>query len=163
VGVLSAYLLFGPTTRFSVSVLERLPGFRWGTKSGEVESFLREWKRLIASDVRSIPLVIYCVVDQIILTLILFFAVHAFGGSLAFSQASPILLLVVLSSILPFSLGGIGITEGAYALAFSLVGLNPGLGLLVAILLRILSVVPSLLGGWFFLRSIKPSVSAVHT
>ncbi len=57
--------------------------------------------------------------------------------------------LVLLLQILPISLGGIGIREGAYAYLFSLYNLPPEQGVLIGALFFSQMVLFAVIGGWF--------------
>lgn len=65
--------------------------------------------------------------------------------------------LIALISSLPISLNSIGLTEGAYVLLFSSVGVPPAECFAVALLARILQILLSSVGGVFFLASSGPS------
>jgi glycosyltransferase 2 family protein len=55
--------------------------------------------------------------------------------------------LITVSTMLPISLGGIGVQEGAFAYFFSLAGMPLAGALALSLLLRVLSIVASLPGG----------------
>lgn len=59
--------------------------------------------------------------------------------------------LITVFTMLPISLGGIGVQEGAFAYFFSLVGMSLAGALALSLLLRVLSIVASLPGGLFSL------------
>jgi uncharacterized protein (TIRG00374 family) len=63
--------------------------------------------------------------------------------------------LITVSTILPISLGGIGVQEGAFAYFFSLVGMPLAGALALSLLLRVLSIVASLPGGLLSLSQEK--------
>ena len=58
--------------------------------------------------------------------------------------ATPIIMLIMN---IPLSVGNIGLMEFAYAEVFTLMGYSPALGLSVAILMRIKSLVDGAMGG----------------
>ena len=151
--ILIALVIFGPALPFLIRLMSRLPGFRWRADAGEMSRFQKHWKMITGSGSRMAGLALYCFVDQLILILILYLTIHSMGFSVAFWQISPISLMVALSAVLPFSLGGLGVAEGAYMLAFTAVGLTPELGFLVALLIRSLGLVPAMVGGLLFLRT----------
>lgn len=63
--------------------------------------------------------------------------------------------LISLISSFPISLNSIGLTEGAYVLLFSSVGVPPEESFAVALLARCLQIILSSVGGAFFLKSSK--------
>ena len=64
---------------------------------------------------------------------------------------------------LPFSLNGLGLREGAYLFLLGLIGITPEKGIAFGLLLFLIVVVDSLIGGVLFLmkRSPKPSADAL--
>ncbi len=152
-GFLIALVIFGPALTIFIRLMSRLPGFRWRADAGEMSRFQKQWKTITGSGGRIAGLTLFCFVDQFILILILYLTIHSMGFSVAFWQISPILLMVGLSAVFPFSLGGLGVAEGAYVLAFTAVGLTPELGFLVAMLIRTLGLIPAMVGGLLFLRA----------
>lgn len=60
--------------------------------------------------------------------------------------------LAQFASLLPLSIAGLGIEEGALVYFFSLIGASPAKILAMAILSRILNIISVLPGGWLYLR-----------
>jgi len=58
--------------------------------------------------------------------------------------ATPIIMLIMN---IPLSIGNIGLMEFAYSEVFVLMGYSPALGLSVAILMRLKSLIDGLMGG----------------
>lgn len=67
---------------------------------------------------------------------------------------------ILLMSMLPVSINGIGLWESSFVLFFSLLGIPSSLALSAALLLRLRSLIVSALGGVFYLQGEKPTVSA---
>lgn len=153
IAVLAGVLVLGPGPRLLGAVMRRLPGLGADRHLDEVERFRSYWLQLSSSPSRIAVLAGYCLASQMILIVTLWFATRALGSALGFSQASPILLFVGLSAVIPLSLGGLGILEGAFAIAFALGGSRPELGLLVALLLRVVGLVPAAAGGILYLKA----------
>jgi hypothetical protein len=147
------WLATGPGPALLASLVQRLPGLAGRAASArEVERFRGFWRDLLGDRRRLAGAAAFSIVSQLQLILTLWLAVRAFGGRLDPAQAAPILLFASLSAVIPLSLGGIGILEGAFALAFALAGSRPELGLLVSLLLRVVGWVPALAGAFFYLR-----------
>jgi uncharacterized protein (TIRG00374 family) len=67
---------------------------------------------------------------------------------------------LLLISRIPISLDGIGIQEGAAAFLFSRFGLPPEAGLALGVTTRVLNLLATTPGLWFYLREPKPQVPA---
>ena len=63
-----------------------------------------------------------------------------------------ILGILQLASLLPISVGGLGVVEGAFVSAAGLVGIEPSLAALGAILMRMTAIVSGLFGFAIWLR-----------
>jgi len=80
-----------------------------------------------------------------------YFLFISLGIEIGFCQLFCIAPLITLISLLPISVNSLGLTEGAYVLMLSFVGVPPEKGLAVALLARILQVALSAMGGFFLL------------
>lgn len=82
--------------------------------------------------------------------------VNVYVSSLAFGTHVPISSLVVVVpvilviSMIPISLGGIGLQEWAYVFTFSAIGAGESLGLLVALLMRFKGIAYGAVGGLLY-------------
>ena len=82
--------------------------------------------------------------------------VNVYLGCLAFGVHMPMAKLflgvpmILVISMLPISIGGIGLSEWAYFFIFTKLGAAGSLGLLVALLMRVKAVVFGLLGGFLY-------------
>ena len=147
------WLATGPGPVFFGGLAQRLPGMAGRAASAEeVERFRGFWRDLLGDRRRLAGAAAFSLVSHLQLILTLWLAVRAFGGSLDPAQAAPILLFASLTAVIPLSLGGIGIQEGSFALAFALAGSRPELGFLVSLLLRVVGWVPALAGAFLYLR-----------
>jgi uncharacterized protein (TIRG00374 family) len=72
---------------------------------------------------------------------------RAFGASLSLTQAILVTPVILLISLLPFSLGGIGLSEWAYYFALGKYGISAESALSTALLMRLKNVLLGLLGG----------------
>lgn len=71
----------------------------------------------------------------------------AFGAAVSIASLAVIVPLILLISMLPLSIGGIGLQEWAYFFTFSQVGIAGTVGLSVALLMRLKGVVWGIFGG----------------
>ena len=74
-------------------------------------------------------------------------AARSVGADLSFSYALFLVLPVVLISIVPVSIAGWGIREGAMVAAFGYAGLSPGDGLIVSLLYGATYLAIGVIGG----------------
>ena len=72
---------------------------------------------------------------------------RAFGASLTLGEAVLVTPVILLISLLPFSLGGLGLSEWAYYFALGKYGISPEVALSTALLMRLKNVLLGLLGG----------------
>lgn len=93
------------------------------------------------------------VLNMVFLTL----ACHALGHSLVLGASvldtfTFFPIIIVLSAV-PLTPGGFGVREGLFVTLFGAVGVEPARAMLLSLLVYGVSLVWSLLGGWFFLAS----------
>lgn len=139
--------LLAPPPGLLARVVTRVPGLAaGGFYMGKVERFAARWRAISQKPGRILRLIGFSVLGQLSMILIVCLAAAALGGRISFWQASPIVLGGALSSLVPFTLGGLGVTEAAYALGFSLMGSHRELGFLAALLIRAICLLPALLG-----------------
>jgi hypothetical protein len=84
-------------------------------------------------------------------------------GPVAALLATPVILIV---SMFPVSIGGLGLSEGAYVFALGAYGLSPAVGLSTALLIRLKGILTGMAGGysaafgpWDTLREIRAAAS----
>ena len=83
---------------------------------------------------------------------------------LSFSQVLLIVPAVSIIGLLPFTINGIGLREGAYVVLLSQLGVSPADALAAALLYRIGVLLPSLVGGIFYmLQPTEKLVAQVST
>lgn len=95
------------------------------------------------------------VVGQGLLILRLFFIVRALVPDQSLLLLPIALSLASVLSSLPIAIGGIGLSEGGFALAFGLGAETAALGVSAALLMRLTSLVPSLIGWVLFMAERK--------
>jgi len=74
----------------------------------------------------------------------------AFNSPITFSAALIITPIVMIVTMLPISIGGIGLAEGAYYFTFVRMGLTGAAGLSVALLLRAKALFAGVIGGLYY-------------
>ncbi|RMH69097.1 MAG: UPF0104 family protein [Gemmatimonadetes bacterium] len=97
-----------------------------------------------------------------------YFFIRAFGADIHLLDLVVVLSLTTLVSMLPVTLGSLGIREGTITVSLAMFGVALPQGLAVALLNRVVVWVVSALGGIFFiqeglsLRSIQARIETVH-
>lgn len=101
--------------------------------------------------------IVFCFTLSVFFYLLTILAQFLYFRSLDIQVSSISILIIAplisLISSMPISLNSIGLTEGAYVLFFSSVGVSPAECLAVALLARILQMILSSVGCVFFLKS----------
>lgn len=81
-------------------------------------------------------------------------AIYAYGAAIGLFLDMQVLLLIVpiiiLIGVLPISVSGLGIREGAFVVLLTAVGTSPGHAFTVALLSRVGLVLPALIGGLLY-------------
>lgn len=78
-------------------------------------------------------------------------AIHGLNQSVSAVQIFCITLLTYFASILPITINGIGVQEGSIAYLLTLIGFSYEQGIAAALLIRVITIVVSLLGGMWLL------------
>jgi len=74
----------------------------------------------------------------------------AFRANISFVDALIITPIVMIITMIPLSIGGIGLAEGAYFFAFARMGAGGAVGLSVALLLRAKALLAGIVGGLYY-------------
>jgi glycosyltransferase 2 family protein len=114
-------------------------------------------KQFISSPSKLIHLSMTSIVYQALIIYNIVMLTHAFGGSIKFYQAAIVSSAITLAALIPASLAGWGIVEGAYMLLYSIISQQKETGLAVSISIRFLLLVPSFIGLILFLYD-KPKI-----
>ena len=80
-----------------------------------------------------------------------FFSAQVFGGAPDLGGLAAVVPIVLVASLLPISIGGIGLAEWAYVVCLAQIGVPDEEALAVALVLRAKIVVLGILGGFVFL------------
>ncbi len=82
----------------------------------------------------------------------LYYACLALNYEVGFLEMIVVTPFIVLLSLVPITINGIGLWEGSFVLFFSLLGIPSSLALSAALLLRLKTLLVSALGGLFYLQ-----------
>lgn len=97
-----------------------------------------------------------------LLVLFQYLTFASLGIDIPFKEVILIAPIIPLISLLPISLNGIGIAEGAFVVLYTQVGITPEVALAAALLRRILILLFSLFGGIFILQGkVSPRVEPI--
>ena len=104
---------------------------------------------------RAVPLVLAAMLMSLpfygILILFQYALLEAVGASVSLAQVASIAPLIPLIALIPASINGLGLTEGAFTLFYMQVGVPAETAFAAALLRRVISVLVSLVGGLFWL------------
>jgi hypothetical protein len=139
----------------------RLPVVRKLTKLHDaIDSYRDKGRVLLACMVLSAIFYIGAAVNVLVTAR----AFRADLGPVAALLVTPVILIV---SMFPISIGGLGLSEGAYVFALGVYGLSPAAGLSTALLIRLKGMLTGLAGGysaafgpWETLREIRAAAGA---
>lgn len=98
---------------------------------------------------------IYSILFYIIILIFNYLVLISVGSDLSLSEVFFVTPVIPLVSMLPVSLNGIGISEGAYVIFYSQAGLQPSEALAAAVVRRFIHLTVSLVGGFLWMG--KPS------
>ena len=88
-------------------------------------------------------------------------AYRTFGGAVPWQDVATLLPVVLLISMMPVSLGSLGLAESAYVFYFALLGVAPELSLAMGLLLRLKMIAVGLVGLVVNWRGGRPARQAV--
>ena len=97
--------------------------------------------------------------NQFLSPLIVFVILIAMGINIAFTKLLLIVPIIILTGVLPITINGLGIREGAFILFFTSIGITPSASFALALLHRISTLLPGIVGGLLYgigdLKNIK--------
>ena len=80
-----------------------------------------------------------------------YWAFRIFGAYPTFAQVASVTPAIMVVSMIPVSLGSLGLAEGAYVLYFSMIGMQPSEALAVGLFMRFKVLLVGVVGAWFYL------------
>lgn len=84
--------------------------------------------------------------------------VHAMTGEYMAMEIAIVLSITVFVSMLPISIGGYGVVDGAFMYFMAMYGLEDSIGIVVALLIRLAALPISLIGSGLYLIEGKPKI-----
>jgi len=81
---------------------------------------------------------------------VVYFSCLAFGVSISLVEATSVLVVVCLLTMLPISLGGLGLKQAGDVYMLGLVGVDPAQALVISLLRQMIHYGYILIGGLFF-------------
>ncbi len=105
-----------------------------------------------------VPVALLSVVIQLLNVAIYYFLFFELGASLSFVAVCFAYSIVTIATLLPVSIGGLGVRESGWAALMLAFGAAPSIGVTAGLIYFILQTLSSLLGLWpFFTRKLTPS------
>ena len=146
----SLALMIGPTRRLSLSLL---PGKLLAPVRAKIEELY-----LRLDEYRHQPLMLIGAIAMALFFQLFRVATYAVAGAAigidaSFQTYMVVVPIVSLVMMVPISLGGLGVGEAAFISLLGLVGIPPEQSFTLSIMVLVLSLVGTLPGGWFYLRS----------
>ncbi len=80
-----------------------------------------------------------------------YLAFRTFGAFPTFVEVASVTPAIMMVSMIPVSLGSLGLAEGAYVLYFSMIGMEPSTALAVGLFMRFKVLLIGSVGAWFYL------------
>lgn len=96
-------------------------------------------------------LLLYSILFQIFFVLVTTFLFKAMGVSVSFMAQLGLVSIISILTMIPVSINGIGIREGAYAYLFALIGVAESISITVSLLFFVLVLIGTSIGGLFWI------------
>jgi len=134
--------------------IRRAPVFleRWRVVRG-VGALLGDLRRVVLQPRHSAPVLGVAVIGHLMTTAIVYGLALAYGVGVGYVECLVLVSPVVLISVVPISIAGWGVREGAMVAAFALVGIAATEALVVSVTFGLVSVLLGLPGGLVFLAT----------
>jgi uncharacterized membrane protein YbhN (UPF0104 family) len=155
-----------PVIAFTVVVAIGIAGILATLAIRRVPSFLQRWRlvrvlgaligdlrRIVLQPRHAVPVLGVAVIGHLITTAIVYSLALAYGVRLGYLECLVLVSPVMLISVVPISIAGWGVREGAMVAAFALVGIAAGDALVVSVAFGLVNVVVGLPGGLVFLAT----------
>lgn len=111
-------------------------------------------KKKIALNYRFILLILFLsIVAQFSDIIIAYLYCSYFNVSISFFTLMVIIPIVYITSIVPISLGGLGVREGTMAVLFSLIGADPSIAVIISLLIYLSKVIVGGVGGIVYIKT----------
>ena len=134
-------------------VLFLFPSVRKTFKTGRLSRWFQELREIVRSSisVHLISTLALALLYQTTMILSHVAAAQGFGQTIAIEHFFYIVPITALTTLIPISLNGIGLREGAFALTFTQVNASAEAGVALSLLITLLTMAISALGGIFYI------------
>lgn len=134
-----------------VKPLARVPWKWWQktvTRLREINNIIQAYRSKPAAVIK---VIVYSVMFQMVVVCINYYLVRAMGIShISLWQCTLMVPVISAVSMIPISINGLGVREGAYVLLFGTLGLSSSQAVTLSLLFFIIVTLVSLVGGIFF-------------
>ncbi len=149
----------GIENRMQKSLKPRWPSFYIGTKKF-IRSFVKGIN-LLKSSQHFFGSLAYSIASWITHTLVVYFLLKSFGFELPFAAAATIMIINTLALMIPITPGNAGTFEVAVSSSLAAFGVGHTEGVLFAIALHLLDLIPIGVLGYAYLHTEKVSISEI--
>ncbi len=126
--------------------------------AGHAEPFAQEWMQWSRLSRRGLGLLGWTTLNQAVSIALIATASLALGREVDWLLVSPILLLGAVASVIPLTLGSLGVQEAFFAFGYQAAGLDAETGVGVSLLFRLVQIGPMALGLYAFLHGFRPAI-----
>jgi len=148
----SAVIAIGVAGIVIVLMIRRVPSFlqRWRIARG-IGGLIGELRRIVLQPQHAGPVLGIAVIGHVMTTVVVYGLAVAYGVGVSYLDCLVLVSPVMLIAVVPVSIAGWGVREGAMVAAFALVGINAADALVVSVAFGLLNVLIGLPGGLVFL------------
>jgi uncharacterized membrane protein YbhN (UPF0104 family) len=118
-----------------------------------IGSLVADLRRIVMKPQHAIPVLGVAVIGHVMTSTIVYLLALAYGVGVGYVECLVLVSPVTLISVVPISIAGWGVREGAMVAAFALVGIAAGDALVVSVAFGLLNVLIGLPGGLVFLAT----------
>lgn len=132
-------------------IMERLPErLRKRLWNAKIQRFVRAVESYRDKPGIVLQVIGMMLVFQMLRALIPYVTALALGVNFSLLYFMAFIPLVVLTALLPISIGGLGVSQGAFVGLFATVGMDPAAALAISLLVNIILLISNLPGGIFY-------------
>jgi glycosyltransferase 2 family protein len=149
--VIVAIAIFGIVVAVAIP---RVPAAlaRWRMARG-IGALLGDLRRIVLQPRQSVPVLGVAVIGHLMTTVIVYSLARAYGVGVGYLECLVLVSPVTLISVVPISIAGWGVREGAMVAAFALVGIAAADALAISVAFGLLNILIGLPGGLVFLAT----------
>ena len=116
-------------------------------------SLIGDLRRIVFQPRHAIPVIGVAIVGHLITTTVVYILALAYGVQVGYVECLVLVSPVTLISVVPISIAGWGVREGAMVAAFALVGIAAADALVISVAFGLLNIIVGLPGGLVFLAT----------